>query len=77
MKLFKVETAKFVAFVVADNVLQAQKEFEEWLDSEDYGYSCDRKVLRTQLLADTNSKPNALFYSTELLLGAIKENSNE
>lgn len=77
MKLYKVETAKFTAFVVTNNVLNAQKEFEQWLESEDYGYSGDRKVLRTQLIADTDSRPNALFYSTEILLGMIKEDSHE
>lgn len=73
MKLFKVETAQFSAFVVADNVLHAQKEFEDWLESEDYGYFGDRKVIRTHLIADTDSKPNPIRYQTELLLGMIKE----
>lgn len=77
MKLYKVETEKFTAYVVADNVLNAQKEFEQWLESKNYGYFGDREVLRIQVLADTNSKPNVSLYSTELLLGMTKAKVKE
>ena len=71
MKLYRVATKSFTAYVVAKNPLSAENEFKMWLDSEDYGYSSDRVITRIELLADTNSKPNSILYPTELLVGAI------
>ena len=73
MKLYRVYTKSLSAYVVAKNSLEAEKEFTDWLDIEDYGYSCERVVVKTELLADTGSKPNPSIYPTEMLIGAIKD----
>ena len=65
MKLYRVSTKSFAAYVVAKNPLTAENEFKSWLDSEDYGYSGDRVVIRIELLADTNSKPNSILFPTD------------
>jgi len=74
MKLYRVSTKSFTAYVVARNPLAAENEFKGWLDSEDYGYSVDRIVTKIELIADTNSKPNSILFPTDLLIGAVNEN---
>ena len=73
MKLYRVQTKAFEAYVVAKNPYVAEDEFREWLDSEDYGFSSERVVVKIELLADTNSKPNSVIYPTELLIGAVTD----
>lgn len=73
MKLYKVYTQTMCAYVVAKNPLAAEDEFKMWLDSEDYGLSYERTVIRIELVADTNSKPNTTLYSTYLLIGAVQD----
>ena len=72
MKLYKVETKTLSSYVVAKNPLEAEKEFNEWLDSNDYGYYSERVVLRIELLADTGSMPNSVTNPVGLLIGAVK-----
>lgn len=73
MKLYRVSTKSFTAYVIAKNPLTAENEFKGWLDSEDYGYSGDRVVTKIELIADTNSKPNSILYPTDLLIGAVQD----
>jgi hypothetical protein len=73
MKLYRVYTKSFEAYVVADKPNDAEREFKEWLNSQDYGYSSERVITKIELLADTESKPNSVIYPTELLIGAIQE----
>lgn len=71
MKLYRLSTKSFTAYVVAKNPLIAETEFKGWLDSEDYGYSGERVVTKIELIADTNSKPNSILFPTDLLIGAV------
>ena len=73
MKLYRVSTKSFSAYVVAKNPLTAENKFKMWLDSEDYGYSSQRVVTNIELIADTNSKPNSTIYPTDILIGAVQE----
>lgn len=59
MKLYKVSTKSFTAYVVAKNPLIAENTFVNWLDSEDYGYSSDRVVTLNNL----DMKLNVKYYS--------------
>ena len=71
MKLYKVHTKSFSAYVVARNPLEAEKEFKEWLDSEDYGYTSERVILQIELLAETGGRPNSVTNPVGLLIGAV------
>jgi len=71
MKLYRVSTKSFSAYVVAKNPLEAEKEFKEWLDSEDYGYTSERVILQIELLAETGSRPNSVTNPIGLLVGAV------
>ena len=73
IKLYRVYTKSFTAYVVATNPHEAEKEFKGWLDSEDYGYSSDRVVTEIKLMADTNCKPNSVIYPCDLLIGRIQD----
>ena len=71
MKLYKVHTKSFSAYVVAKNPLEAEKEFKEWLDSEDYGYTSERVILQIELLAETGNRPDSVTNPVGLLIGAV------
>ena len=73
MKLYLVHTKSFTAYVAAKNPNDAEREFKQWLDSEDYGYSSDRVVTKIELLADTESRPNSVTNPVGLLIGGIVE----
>lgn len=73
MKLYKVHTKSYDAYVVATDPSMAEKILVEWLDEKDYGFQSDRVVLKIDLLADTKGSPRSVVNPAELLLGKIKE----
>ena len=73
MKLYLVHTKAFSAYVAARNPNDAEIEFKQWLDSEDYGYLSERTILKIELLADTESKPNSITNPVGLLIGMVKD----
>lgn len=73
MKLYKVHTKSFSAYVVAKNPLEAEKEFKEWLDSENYGYTSERVILQIELLAETENIPSSVTNPVGLLVGVVDD----
>ena len=54
MKLYRVNTKKFSAFVVAKDLNSAWSQFSDWLNAgTGYGFSSDRELRDIEELADS------------------------
>lgn len=68
MILWKVETIRFGAYVLADTPDRAIKAFEDWLESNAYGYSKARRVIKVEKIAEQTNHPKQEAEDLEMLL---------
>lgn len=72
MKLYKVYTKKFSAFVVAKDLNSAWNKFNDWLNAgSGYGFSSDRELKNIEELADSevrNLPDNITNFKEKLFL---------
>lgn len=54
MKLYKVYTKSFHAYVISNDLNEAWEKFSKFLEDQHYGYSGDREFRQIELVADSS-----------------------
>ena len=68
MKLWRVETCRYGAYVIAETPDRAIKTFEDWLNNNSYGYSKFRKVIKIEKIAESANYPRLEEGDLDMLL---------